>query len=202
MRGRLRVACNSARSVRGRRGGARAGVRALARTWAHRARDPTRQPAASACCCCRAGCCCPPASKQPSSVSPGLVHDTTAHWAHARPGMAGSSELDRWIEQLKRCEPLKESEVKILCQKALEVLVEESNVQRVDAPVTVCEWGSQGGGSIPAMRGALLRMAGHPPPRTASTPPSWPPPSRQGSTRFCLCTGKNPCAPGLLVCRR
>lgn len=53
--------------------------------------------------------------------------------------MAGQSELDRWIEQLKKCEPLKENEVKILCQKALEVLVEESNVQRVDAPVTVCE---------------------------------------------------------------
>lgn len=53
--------------------------------------------------------------------------------------MAGQSELDRWIEQLKRCEPLKENDVKILCQKALEVLVEESNVQRVDAPVTVCE---------------------------------------------------------------
>lgn len=45
----------------------------------------------------------------------------------------------RWIEQLKKCEPLKEHEVKQLCQKALEVLVEESNVQRVDAPVTVCE---------------------------------------------------------------
>jgi serine/threonine-protein phosphatase 4 catalytic subunit len=54
--------------------------------------------------------------------------------------MAGQSELDRWIEQLKRCEPLKENEVKILCQKALEILVEESNVQRVDAPVTVCKW--------------------------------------------------------------
>ena len=54
--------------------------------------------------------------------------------------MSGQSELDRWIEQLKRCEVLKESEVKSLCQKALEVLVEESNVQRVDAPVTICEW--------------------------------------------------------------
>ncbi|PNH05772.1 Serine/threonine-protein phosphatase PP-X isozyme 2 [Tetrabaena socialis] len=53
--------------------------------------------------------------------------------------MAGSSsELDRWIETLKKCEPLKESDVKTLCQKALEILVEESNVQRVDAPVTVC----------------------------------------------------------------
>lgn len=54
----------------------------------------------------------------------------------------GSSDLDRWIEQLKRCEPLKELEVKQLCQKALEILVEESNVQRVDAPVTVCEYGN------------------------------------------------------------
>lgn len=47
------------------------------------------------------------------------------------------SDLDRQIEQLKNCEPLKESEVKALCLKAMEILVEESNVQRVDAPVTV-----------------------------------------------------------------
>ncbi|KAG4961866.1 hypothetical protein JHK82_038556 [Glycine max] len=51
--------------------------------------------------------------------------------------MSSSSDLDRQIEQLKRCEPLKESEVKALCLKAMEILVEESNVQRVDAPVTV-----------------------------------------------------------------
>lgn len=49
------------------------------------------------------------------------------------------SDLDRWIEQLKRCEPLAEKDVKVLCEKALEVLVEESNVQRVDAPVTICK---------------------------------------------------------------
>lgn len=49
------------------------------------------------------------------------------------------SELDRWIEQLKQCEPLAEKDVKVLCEKAREVLVEESNVQRVDAPVTICE---------------------------------------------------------------
>ncbi|CAK9165484.1 unnamed protein product [Ilex paraguariensis] len=47
------------------------------------------------------------------------------------------SDLDIQIKQLKRCEPLKESEVKALCIKAMEILVEESNVQRVDAPVTV-----------------------------------------------------------------
>ena len=49
------------------------------------------------------------------------------------------SELDKWIAQLKDCTPLKEQEVKELCHKALEILVEESNVQRVDAPVTICE---------------------------------------------------------------
>lgn len=48
------------------------------------------------------------------------------------------SDLDRWIEQLRECKPLKEPEVKQLCEKALEILVEESNVQRVDAPVTIC----------------------------------------------------------------
>lgn len=50
------------------------------------------------------------------------------------------ADLDRWIEQLKGCKPLKESEVKDLCEKALEILVEESNVQRVDAPITICEF--------------------------------------------------------------
>merc|ERR1711935_1103114 len=49
-----------------------------------------------------------------------------------------SSDLDRQIEQLKRCEYIKEAEVKSLCAKAREILVEESNVQRVDAPVTIC----------------------------------------------------------------
>lgn len=52
--------------------------------------------------------------------------------------ISSSSDLDRQIEQLRRCEIIKESEVKSLCAKAREILVEESNVQRVDAPVTVC----------------------------------------------------------------
>lgn len=48
-----------------------------------------------------------------------------------------ASDLDRQIEQLRRCECIKESEVKALCAQAREILVEEANVQRVDAPVTV-----------------------------------------------------------------
>lgn len=52
--------------------------------------------------------------------------------------MADYSDLDRQIEQLKRCEIIAEGEVKALCAKAREILVEEGNVQRVDSPVTVC----------------------------------------------------------------
>lgn len=52
--------------------------------------------------------------------------------------MTNFSDLDRQIQQLRRCEIIKESEVKALCAKAREILIEESNVQRVDPPVTVC----------------------------------------------------------------
>ena len=48
-----------------------------------------------------------------------------------------ASELDVQIEKLRRCEIITEKEVKGLCEKAREILMEEANVQRVDAPVTV-----------------------------------------------------------------
>ncbi len=38
-------------------------------------------------------------------------------------------DLDSWIEQLYRCEPLPEPQVKQLCDKAREVLLRESNVR-------------------------------------------------------------------------
>lgn len=41
------------------------------------------------------------------------------------------------IEQLLRCEPISEEQVKQLCIKAREILIEEGNVQVVDSPVTV-----------------------------------------------------------------
>ena len=43
----------------------------------------------------------------------------------------GTSDLDRMIETLRRCEVLQESEVKLLCSKAMEILVEESNYHRI-----------------------------------------------------------------------
>ncbi|KAH9361303.1 hypothetical protein HPB48_006865 [Haemaphysalis longicornis] len=53
-------------------------------------------------------------------------------------GAGDSSDLDRHVEKLRRCEALRESEVRRLCFKAREILTEEGNVQRVDSPVTVC----------------------------------------------------------------
>ena len=54
--------------------------------------------------------------------------------------------LDIQVTQLMTCKPLKESEVKFLCEKvknllfkqAKEIFQKESNVQAVRAPVTVC----------------------------------------------------------------
>lgn len=46
--------------------------------------------------------------------------------------------LDAHIVQLLACQPLPEAAVKALCEKAKEILAEESNVQPVHAPVTVC----------------------------------------------------------------
>lgn len=48
------------------------------------------------------------------------------------------ADLDRWIETLMQCKPLTESEIKALCDMTKEVLVDESNVQPVRSPVTVC----------------------------------------------------------------
>jgi len=52
--------------------------------------------------------------------------------------MGEFAEVDRWIEQLQECKPLSEGNVKALCDKAREILMQESNVQPVRCPVTVC----------------------------------------------------------------
>lgn len=46
--------------------------------------------------------------------------------------------LDGWIESLMQCKQLSEEDVRRLCEKAREVLQDESNVQPVKCPVTVC----------------------------------------------------------------
>ena len=45
---------------------------------------------------------------------------------------------DKWLETIKQGKCLSEHDLKILCDKVQELLVEESNVQPVSAPVIVC----------------------------------------------------------------
>ncbi|KAJ8608426.1 hypothetical protein CTAYLR_010329 [Chrysophaeum taylorii] len=52
--------------------------------------------------------------------------------------MAQESDVDLWIDKLRRCEVLGESSVRRLCELAKEILVDESNVQKISAPVTIC----------------------------------------------------------------
>jgi serine/threonine-protein phosphatase 6 catalytic subunit len=47
-------------------------------------------------------------------------------------------KVDCWVEKVKRCECLTETELKELCDRVKEILMEESNVQPVHSPVTVC----------------------------------------------------------------
>lgn len=45
---------------------------------------------------------------------------------------------DRWIAQLRECNHLSEQEMTLLCEKVKSILLEESNIQPVSAPVTIC----------------------------------------------------------------
>lgn len=45
---------------------------------------------------------------------------------------------DQWIAQLMRCEHLPEPDMKVLCDRVRTILVEESNIQPVSSPVTIC----------------------------------------------------------------
>lgn len=45
---------------------------------------------------------------------------------------------DRWITQLKSCKHLPEADMKALCARVRAILLEESNIQPVRGPVTVC----------------------------------------------------------------
>eukprot|EP00164_Ancoracysta_twista_P002976 GFYU01003965.1.p1 GENE.GFYU01003965.1~~GFYU01003965.1.p1 ORF type:complete len:306 (+),score=66.12 GFYU01003965.1:168-1085(+) len=49
-----------------------------------------------------------------------------------------TGNLDQWIEQVKKGERLTEDQLKRLCAIVKDLLLEESNVQPVKAPVTVC----------------------------------------------------------------
>lgn len=70
-----------------------------------------------------------------------------------------AQDLDRHIELLMNCKLLSENEVLALCDKCREILIEESNVQPVKCPVTVC--GDVHGQYHDLME--LFKIAGMPP---------------------------------------
>jgi serine/threonine-protein phosphatase PP1-1 len=49
------------------------------------------------------------------------------------------SDPDHWLEQIKQCKFLPEKDMKQLCERVKELLMEESNIQPVSAPVYVAK---------------------------------------------------------------
>ena len=45
---------------------------------------------------------------------------------------------DKWIAQLLECKHLSEPDMRSLCDRVRNILVEESNIQPVSTPVTIC----------------------------------------------------------------
>lgn len=52
--------------------------------------------------------------------------------------MVGVDKLDEWVALVKQCKYLPEQDLKRLCEHVKEYLLEESNVQPVNSPVTIC----------------------------------------------------------------
>lgn len=48
------------------------------------------------------------------------------------------SDLDRWLDISRECKYLPENDLKQLCDLVCDLLLEESNIQPVSTPVTVC----------------------------------------------------------------
>ncbi len=47
-------------------------------------------------------------------------------------------DLDDWIAKVRNCELIEERDLKHLCEYVQEIMLEESTVQPVSSPVTIC----------------------------------------------------------------
>lgn len=50
----------------------------------------------------------------------------------------GPNRMDKWISKLQQCRYLDEWEMRQLCERVRSILIEESNIQPVSSPVTIC----------------------------------------------------------------
>ena len=51
---------------------------------------------------------------------------------------AMGGDLDEWIALVRKCELIPERDLKHLCEYVQEIMLEESTVQPVQSPVTIC----------------------------------------------------------------
>ena len=49
-----------------------------------------------------------------------------------------TNDPDKWIAQLLGCKHLSEPDMRSLCDRVRNILMEESNIQPVSTPVTIC----------------------------------------------------------------
>ncbi|KAH9476634.1 Serine/threonine-protein phosphatase 6 catalytic subunit [Psilocybe cubensis] len=63
---------------------------------------------------------------------------STSASSPSSPSSSSISDPDRWIAQLKTCTHLSEPDMKKLCAMVRNILLEESNIQPVSSPVTIC----------------------------------------------------------------
>ena len=80
-------------------------------------------------------CCILWARKGETQLAQGSRSVADSHSLHA---YSGTSDADKWIAQLLECKHLTESEMKTLCDRVRNILMEESNIQPVSTPVTIC----------------------------------------------------------------
>ena len=63
-------------------------------------------------------------------------------------------DVDAWLQTVKEGGIISERDLRVLCEKVKELLIEESNVQPVSAPVTIC-------GDVHGQFHDLLRLFEH-----------------------------------------
>ncbi|EPS40397.1 hypothetical protein H072_5800 [Dactylellina haptotyla CBS 200.50] len=69
---------------------------------------------------------------------PSTDPSTTGPMSVGEGGSSSGGGPDEWLEMAKKCRYLPESDMKRLCELVKECLMEESNIQPVKSPVTVC----------------------------------------------------------------
>jgi hypothetical protein len=93
---------------------------------------------------------CPTKSKSRGSVISRLASNIKRHrYLARRPPLPSPSFLsrtsvvmpggpDEWLATVRGCQYLPETDLKRLCEMVKELLMEESNIQPVNTPVTIC----------------------------------------------------------------